>query len=258
MLGASSGRCHGLATVPGAQGSPVIFSATALGWVTPVVDPSTDNQLGDVTASLARPLRITAFAGGAPAEGVTVTWSTGDGTITPLSSATDRFGAAAATWTLPEAAGEVVAQVSVDRTTGLPLTFHATARAGRAVAVGEGPGRQSGLSLELPELRLPAGPGSGSVRQCSGTVDPGLVGRKWPRGGGRGPGRRCCACGTDGRGRRCRGARGGGGQSTHARGFPPGGRSPVPLVLLDLGARTSSVEQTVPRRQWTRSRSRGR
>jgi len=129
MLGASPGNVTVSAKVPGAQGSPVRFSAKALGWVTPIVDPLTDNQSGVVAASLAQPLRITAFAGGAPAEGVTVTWSTGDGTITPRSSTTDRYGAATATWTMPETAGEVVAKASMDRTTGPPLTLRATARA---------------------------------------------------------------------------------------------------------------------------------
>ena len=130
ILGNAPGELTLAASVSDVQGSPVLFTATALGWVTPAVDPATDNQSGIVRASLAQPLRVTAFAGGAPAEGVTVTWSTTDGTVTPPSSLTDRFGAATATWTLSETAGEVIAKATVGRTTGSPLTFHATARAG--------------------------------------------------------------------------------------------------------------------------------
>ncbi len=132
-LGNAPGPVTVTASVRGAQGSPVVFAATALGWVTASVIASTDNQSGEVGAALPTELSIQAYASGRPAEGVTVRWSTTDGAITPRSSVTDAAGRTSTYWTMPHGAGQAAAMATVDRTVGPPLVFHATARPGPAV-----------------------------------------------------------------------------------------------------------------------------
>jgi len=151
-LGAAPGAATVTATVAGATGSSVVFKATALGWVTATVDPSTDNQAGVVGGVLPMPLRITAFAAGAPAEGVAFTWSTTDGTITPRLGTTDRHGVGTATWNLPLGAGPLVASVVLERTAGPPLTVHATARPGPAIRMDKLRGDGQVVPANFPEF----------------------------------------------------------------------------------------------------------
>jgi copper binding plastocyanin/azurin family protein len=67
---------------------------------------------------------------GAPQSGVTVNWSTANGSLAPTSGPTGGDGIAASTWTLGPTAGAQTAQAAVVGATGSPVTFTATGTAG--------------------------------------------------------------------------------------------------------------------------------
>lgn len=134
-LGDAPGPGTVVATVQGAEGSPVTFTATALGWVTATVDRATDNQSGTVGALLPNQIRIRAVSAGAPVEGVAVTWTTNNGSLNPHSTVTDVNGMATAGWVLGTVAGPMIAHATIDRTQGAPLMFTATAVPGPAVRI---------------------------------------------------------------------------------------------------------------------------
>jgi hypothetical protein len=124
------------ATVAGAQGSPVTFSATALA-STAVAVGASSGQTGLVGTALSRPLQVKVQAGGLPGVGVTVSWTMDlqDGSVTPASSITDAAGIATATWTLGDLAGARVAYANVTGAQGSPVTFHATALPGPVAGI---------------------------------------------------------------------------------------------------------------------------
>jgi plastocyanin len=133
-LGPTPGAQTAEAAVAGATGSPVTFSATAVG-PSPLVlakEPtaSGDAQTGPVSEALPNDLRIVVTRDGSPQPGVTVTWSTASGSLTPTSGPTDDGGIAASTWTLGPTAGAQTAQATVAGATGSPVTFSATATGG--------------------------------------------------------------------------------------------------------------------------------
>jgi hypothetical protein len=90
-----------------------------------------NGQSGPVGQALAPYQVLVTDASGAPAAGVTVTWTVtaGGGSITP-SSSTDASGAATAVHTLGTAPGPQAAQAAVSGAAGSPVTFTATAVVG--------------------------------------------------------------------------------------------------------------------------------
>jgi plastocyanin len=133
-LGTTPGAQTAQATVAGATGSPVTFSATAAG-PSPLVlakEPtaSGDAQTGPVSEALPNDLRVVVTQDGSPRPGVTVTWSTSSGSLAPTSGPTDDGGIAASSWTLGPTAGAQAAQATVAGATGSPVTFSATATGG--------------------------------------------------------------------------------------------------------------------------------
>jgi len=128
-LGNTSGPVTATATLAGAGGSPVTFTATA--------DPDApaelsiaggDGQQGAVNSTLPALQAKVAdqFGNGVP--GVTVTWTvtSGDGTVTPGTSDTDDNGVAESEVTLGATPGDVTVDAEVTGLTGSPQTFTET------------------------------------------------------------------------------------------------------------------------------------
>jgi len=143
-LGNTSGPVTATATVAGATGSPVTFTATA--------DPDApaalsmvdgDNQSGPINSTLdALQVKVAdQFGNGVP--GVTVTWTvtSGDGAVAPGTSDTDANGVAESEVTLGGTLGDVTVDAEVATLTGSPQTFteHTIALpTAIAIAVGSG------------------------------------------------------------------------------------------------------------------------
>jgi hypothetical protein len=159
VLGNSPGEATAIARVTGAQGSPVEFKATVLGWVTATIDPATNNQVGTAGAPLTRQLRVQTFAAGAPAEGVRVSWSTRDGTLSPGSTTTDASGWTSTTWVLPEVAGPAQAQAVADRTNGQPIVIHAITNPGPVVTIEKLYGDSQSVPTNFPQFGVLAARG---------------------------------------------------------------------------------------------------
>ena len=97
-----------------------------------VSDASGNGQAGAVAAALPLPLRVLVDSAGTK-QGVTVTWHTSNGLVTPQASVTDAAGIATATWTLDTVVGTQSATASV---AGLnAVRFRATALAGPAALI---------------------------------------------------------------------------------------------------------------------------
>ncbi len=93
---------------------------------------SGNGQAGAVATALPLPLRVLVDSAGTK-QGVTVTWHTSNGLVTPQASVTDAAGIATASWTLDTVAGTRYATASV---TGLnAVGFRATALAGPAALI---------------------------------------------------------------------------------------------------------------------------
>lgn len=137
-LGSTVGAQNATATLAGATGSPVTFSATASAAPVPVIQKTTtasgDAQSGTVATALGNPLRVLVTLSGAAQTGDTVTWAAvGTGaSVTPLKSVTDASGIATTTWTLGQVTGAQSATATLAGATGSPVTFSATAAAGAA------------------------------------------------------------------------------------------------------------------------------
>ncbi len=138
-LGQAAGSQTARATVAGASGSPVGFSATATaGPAAALAAAGGNNQSGAINAVLADPLevRVTdAFGNGVG--GVTVAWeiTSGGGTVAPTSvSAAD--GNAIAAWTLGPTIGAQSAEASAAGLAGSPVAFTATGTAQPAPGTG--------------------------------------------------------------------------------------------------------------------------
>lgn len=91
-----------------------------------------DAQTGPVGTALGDSIVVLVQQDGAPAAGVTVTWTAqGTGaTVAPVSSVTDANGLAATRWTLGQTVGGQTARATLSGATGSPLTFNATATVG--------------------------------------------------------------------------------------------------------------------------------
>jgi plastocyanin len=138
-LGSTVGTQNATATLAGATGSPVTFSATATAAPVPLIakapTASGDAQSGTVGFPLTNPLRVLVTLSGAAQAGTTVTWAAaGTGAaVNPLTSVTDASGIATTTWTLGQTAGAQSATATLAGATGSPVQFGATA-APRAAA----------------------------------------------------------------------------------------------------------------------------
>jgi hypothetical protein len=116
---------------------------------------SGDGQTGPVGQALANALRVLVTVDGEPQSGVSVTWSTSDGSVAPASAATDADGISATTWTLGPAEGEQTAQATLEGAGGSPVSFTATATAATITIVmaptGSGDGQTGPPGQALPE-----------------------------------------------------------------------------------------------------------
>ena len=131
-LGSAAGTQHATATLAGAGGSPVTFSATASAAPVPLIgkaNSSGDAQSGAAGAALPNPLRVVVTLSGNPVQGDTVTWAAGagSGSVAPTKSATDVNGIATTTWTLGATGGAQGATATLAGATGSPVSFTATA-----------------------------------------------------------------------------------------------------------------------------------
>ena len=129
-LGQTAGSQTARATVAGATGSPVGFSATATaGPASALAAADGNNQSGEVNSALANPLtaRVTdAFGNGVA--GVTVNWevTAGGGTVSAPTSVSAANGNATINWTLGPFVGAQTAAASAGGLTGSPAAFTAT------------------------------------------------------------------------------------------------------------------------------------
>lgn len=129
-LGQTAGTETATATLSGATGSPVTFTATATpGPATQLVLVSGNNQTGITNAALANPIVVKAadqFGNGVSS--VTVAWqvTSGVASVTPPSGPTDAAGNAQRTVTIGPTSGAVTVTATSTGLTGSPLAFHAT------------------------------------------------------------------------------------------------------------------------------------
>jgi hypothetical protein len=116
---------------------------------------SGDGQTGSVGQALANALLVLVTVDGEPQSGVSVTWSTTDGSVAPTSVATDADGISATTWTLGPTTGAQTAQATLEEASGSPVTFTATATAASATIAmapaGSGDGQTGEPGQALPD-----------------------------------------------------------------------------------------------------------
>ena len=137
-LGSTGGAQSATATLAGATGSPVSFSATAiLPLIAKTASASGDAQTGTVAATLADSLRVLVTFSGAAQAGDTVVWAAAGvgASVNPLKSVTDASGIASTTWTLGQTAGSQSATATMAGATGSPVGFTATGTAGPATQI---------------------------------------------------------------------------------------------------------------------------
>jgi plastocyanin len=129
-LGTKSGVFSATATLAGASGSPVTFSATVqAGAATQFTKEAGDNQSGSIGTPFSEPLEVKMLDQfNNPVEGETVNWSvtTGTANLSAPASATSAAGVASITASFGAVAGPIVIQASPAN--ALPaVTFDATA-----------------------------------------------------------------------------------------------------------------------------------
>jgi plastocyanin len=129
-LGTVSGSQTAQATLSGASGSPLSFTATASpGPATALVNAGGDQQNGVINTPLAAPLQAKAsdqFGNGVA--GVAVAWAitSGDASVSAPSVPTNTTGISAVNVTLGGTAGPITITAAADALSGSPLTFTAT------------------------------------------------------------------------------------------------------------------------------------
>ncbi|MFI5234337.1 MAG: plastocyanin/azurin family copper-binding protein [Gemmatimonadales bacterium] len=135
-LGATPGPETATASIGGAAGSPLGYTATALAPVLALPLSSGNAQSDTVHAFLAESLRVAVTLGGVPLVGRTVTWATSNagGLINPTSSITGAGGIATTTWRLGTVAGN---QAATATTLGAAAAqaYSASAAAGVAASL---------------------------------------------------------------------------------------------------------------------------
>lgn len=151
-LGGATGEYAVYASLEGAVGSPVQFTATALGYVQASIVAVTNHQVGVVGDQLPMHLHLKAFVDGQPAAGIEVAWTANTGSLTDRTSLTDAGGNATARWWLGPEPGPQVAQAAVARTSGPPLTFSATAMAGPPARIVKLVGDSQTVPANFPEF----------------------------------------------------------------------------------------------------------
>ncbi len=149
-LGAASGEHAAYATVDGAEGAPVQFTATALGHVYATIDPRSNHQSARVGMELFRELAVDAIVDGVAAEGIAVGWATADGELLYAEDRTDANGRATAIWRMGSITGSVTAHASVERMQGEPLAFLAWALPGPPTSLEKVEGDQQLVPANLP------------------------------------------------------------------------------------------------------------
>jgi trimeric autotransporter adhesin len=128
-LGTASGSQQATATLSGATGSPVTFTATASpDQATTLSSAGGDGQSGVINTPL--PLQVQAkvadqFGNGIP--GVTVDWSATGATVSAPSVPTNASGISAVSVTLGPNEGDVIVTATSGTLSGSPLTFTETA-----------------------------------------------------------------------------------------------------------------------------------
>jgi plastocyanin len=128
-LGTVSGSQTAQASLSGASGSPVIFTATAVaGAAVTIANAGGDNQVGEISTQLASPVqaKVSDQLGNGVA-GVAVNWAASGGTVSGATVATNPAGISAVNVTLSGVAGPVTITAAADGLGGSPLTFNATA-----------------------------------------------------------------------------------------------------------------------------------
>jgi len=144
MLGQAAGAQSATATLGGASGSPVTFSAAAsAGAAAQLGVAAGDAQTGSPNAVL--PTQLAAKASdqfGNGVSGVAVAWqvTAGTGGVNPTSGSTDASGLAKTTLTLGATPGAVTVTAASTGLAGSPATFHATIASvatSAAVSVGD-------------------------------------------------------------------------------------------------------------------------
>lgn len=129
LLGTVSGAHAARATVTGASGSPVTFSATAApDAATTLASVGGGGQTGEINTQLAAPLQANVadqFGNGVPAVGVG--WAATGGTVSAGTVATNAAGVSEVRVTLGGTAGPITITATSGDLTGSPLTFNATA-----------------------------------------------------------------------------------------------------------------------------------
>lgn len=128
-LGTAAGGQTARATVAGAGGSPVAFTATAAAAAAATLaQAGGDGQTGDINSPLALPLaaKVTDQFGNAVG-GTPVNWSATGAAVSAATVPSDATGLSQVTVTLGGAAGAITIVAEADGLTGSPLTFDATA-----------------------------------------------------------------------------------------------------------------------------------
>lgn len=136
-LGTVSGSQAAQATVSGAIGSPVTFSATAApDAATTLARAGGDAQSGVINTQLAAQVQAKVtdrFGNGVPA--VDVGWAAAGGAVSAGTVATDATGTSGVSVTLGGTAGRITITATSGTLTGSPLTFTANATAGPTIAI---------------------------------------------------------------------------------------------------------------------------
>ncbi len=137
-LGTVPGAQAASATVAGAAGSPVTFTATAAAGPAAalVKEPGGDGQTAEVGTQLALPVqaRVTDEHGNGVA-GTTVGWEASGGTVSSPAVPSVASGLSSVTVTAGGTAGPIIITATADGLIGSPLTFNATAVAAAPIPV---------------------------------------------------------------------------------------------------------------------------
>ncbi|HET6796161.1 MAG TPA: plastocyanin/azurin family copper-binding protein [Gemmatimonadales bacterium] len=130
-LGTTSGTQTARATVTGAAGSPVSFTASAVADApTTLSKAGGDNQTGQVNAALTSPVQAkVADQFGNGVAGIDVIWNAIGASVSAAVIPTNSSGVSPVTVTLGPAEGPVTITATSGSLSGSPLTFNATANA---------------------------------------------------------------------------------------------------------------------------------
>lgn len=135
-LGQAAGAQGVTASLSGASGSPVSFSATATpGPAAELALSDGDNQTGVPSSTLGNALRVkVGDQYGNGVQGETVSWQVtgGDASVQPTSSVSDAGGIAETSVTLGATVGDVTVTATSAGLNGSPVMFHAAAAASSA------------------------------------------------------------------------------------------------------------------------------